>query len=122
MITRKVAPALAAGCTVVLKPSEETPFTAFATVQLAIDAGIPPGVLPCRCCNNWRPVLVCFCRTVNSEPRQASILDFLTLLVADVLEVVGMQCHGASKISSIGVLVMNGHEKGSTIVVPCCCG
>lgn len=45
MITRKLAPALAAGCTVVLKPSEETPFTAFAIAQLAHEAGIPPGVL-----------------------------------------------------------------------------
>ena len=43
MITRKVAPALAAGCTVVLKPSEETPFTAFAIAQLAHEAGLPHG-------------------------------------------------------------------------------
>jgi len=45
MITRKVAPALAAGCTVVLKPSEETPFTALKLAQLAEQAGIPAGVL-----------------------------------------------------------------------------
>jgi succinate-semialdehyde dehydrogenase/glutarate-semialdehyde dehydrogenase len=44
MITRKVAPALAAGCTVVLKPSEETPLSALALVQLAKDAGVPDGV------------------------------------------------------------------------------
>lgn len=44
MITRKVAPALAAGCTVVLKPSEETPFTALRLAQLAERAGIPAGV------------------------------------------------------------------------------
>lgn len=43
MITRKVAPALAAGCSVVLKPSEETPLTAFAIAQLAHEAGVPPG-------------------------------------------------------------------------------
>ncbi|WP_114569691.1 NAD-dependent succinate-semialdehyde dehydrogenase [Exiguobacterium flavidum] len=45
MITRKLAPALAAGCTVVLKPSEETPFTALRLVELAHEAGIPPGAV-----------------------------------------------------------------------------
>ena len=45
MITRKVAPALAAGCTVVIKPAELTPLTALATAELAIRAGIPAGVL-----------------------------------------------------------------------------
>ncbi len=44
MITRKVAPALAAGCTVVLKPSEETPLTALALAYLAEQAGVPAGV------------------------------------------------------------------------------
>ena len=44
MVTRKVAPALAAGCTVVLKPSELTPFTALALARLAADAGVPDGV------------------------------------------------------------------------------
>ncbi|EFU40238.1 succinic semialdehyde dehydrogenase [Paenibacillus vortex V453] len=45
MITRKVAPALAAGCTVVIKPSGETPFTAIKLVELADEAGIPAGVI-----------------------------------------------------------------------------
>ena len=45
MITRKVAPALAAGCTVVVKPSEETPLSALALAELAARAGFPPGVL-----------------------------------------------------------------------------
>jgi len=45
MITRKVAPALAAGCTVVLKPSELTPFTALALARLARRVGVPPGAL-----------------------------------------------------------------------------
>lgn len=45
MITRKVAPALAAGCPVVIKPAELTPLTALAAAELAIRAGIPPGVL-----------------------------------------------------------------------------
>lgn len=45
MITRKVGPALAAGCTVVVKPAEQTPFSALALAELAERAGIPPGVL-----------------------------------------------------------------------------
>jgi succinate-semialdehyde dehydrogenase/glutarate-semialdehyde dehydrogenase len=45
MITRKVAPALAAGCAVVVKPSEYTPLTALALAELAGRAGIPPGIL-----------------------------------------------------------------------------
>jgi len=45
MITRKVAPALAAGCTVVIKPAEATPYSALALAELAHRAGFPPGVL-----------------------------------------------------------------------------
>jgi succinate-semialdehyde dehydrogenase/glutarate-semialdehyde dehydrogenase len=45
MITRKVAPGLAAGCTVVLKPAEQTPFSALALAELAERAGMPKGVL-----------------------------------------------------------------------------
>lgn len=45
MITRKVAPALAAGCTMVIKPASQTPFSALALAELATRAGIPKGVL-----------------------------------------------------------------------------
>jgi aldehyde dehydrogenase (NAD+) len=45
MASWKVAPALAAGCTVVLKPAEQTPLTALRLGDLALEAGIPPGVL-----------------------------------------------------------------------------
>ncbi|MEE3661679.1 NAD-dependent succinate-semialdehyde dehydrogenase [Brenneria sp. g21c3] len=45
MITRKVAPALAAGCAMIVKPAEQTPFTALALGELAQQAGIPRGVL-----------------------------------------------------------------------------
>ena len=45
MIARKIAPALAAGCTVVCKPAEDTPLTSLALVYLAEQAGVPPGVL-----------------------------------------------------------------------------
>jgi succinate-semialdehyde dehydrogenase / glutarate-semialdehyde dehydrogenase len=44
MPTRKSAPALAAGCTMVLKPAEQTPLTALAVAALAAEAGVPPGV------------------------------------------------------------------------------
>ena len=44
MITRKVAPALAAGCTIVLKPAEQTPLSALALAELAERAGVPAGV------------------------------------------------------------------------------
>ncbi len=45
MVTRKAAAALAAGCTIVIKPAEDTPLSALAAAKLAMDAGVPPGVL-----------------------------------------------------------------------------
>ena len=45
MITRKAAPALAAGCSIVIKPASETPLSALALAELAQRAGIPDGVL-----------------------------------------------------------------------------
>ncbi|OGB25460.1 MAG: succinate-semialdehyde dehydrogenase (NADP(+)) [Burkholderiales bacterium RIFCSPLOWO2_02_FULL_57_36] len=45
MITRKVAPAVAAGCTIVIKPAEQTPLSALAMAELAHRAGMPPGVI-----------------------------------------------------------------------------
>ena len=45
MVTRKLAPALAAGCTCILKPAPDTPFTALALVALAEEAGVPAGVI-----------------------------------------------------------------------------
>lgn len=47
MITRKVGPALAAGCTIVIKPASQTPFSALALCELANRAGIPAGVVNC---------------------------------------------------------------------------
>jgi succinate-semialdehyde dehydrogenase/glutarate-semialdehyde dehydrogenase len=43
MITRKLGPALAAGCTLVIKPAEQTPLTALALGELCLEAGVPPG-------------------------------------------------------------------------------
>ena len=45
MITRKIAPAMAAGCTIVIKPAELTPLSALALAELAQHAGVPPGVI-----------------------------------------------------------------------------
>jgi succinate-semialdehyde dehydrogenase/glutarate-semialdehyde dehydrogenase len=45
MIARKLAPALAAGCTIVIKPASQTPFSALALAELAARAGVPPGVV-----------------------------------------------------------------------------
>ncbi|MDB5552290.1 MAG: NAD-dependent succinate-semialdehyde dehydrogenase [Rhizobium sp.] len=45
MATRKIAPALAAGCTVILKPATETPLTAYALAAIYEEAGVPPGVV-----------------------------------------------------------------------------
>lgn len=52
MITRKVAPALAAGCTVVIKPSDLTPLSALALADLAEQAGFPPGVFNIITCKD----------------------------------------------------------------------
>ncbi len=59
MITRKAGPALAVGCTMVIKPANETPFTALAMAELAIQAGIPQGVINVvtrPVARNWRGV------------------------------------------------------------------
>ena len=56
MITRKVAPALAAGCTFVAKPAAETPLSAFAMVVLAEQAGVPPGVFNVVCGKDSRAI------------------------------------------------------------------
>ncbi|WP_369920343.1 NAD-dependent succinate-semialdehyde dehydrogenase [Marinomonas polaris] len=59
MITRKIAPALAAGCTVVAKPAEDTPLTSLALVKLAEVAGIPSGVINIVCSSrNNTPAMV----------------------------------------------------------------
>jgi len=47
MITRKAGPALAAGCPMIVKPASATPLTALALCKLAMEAGIPPGILSC---------------------------------------------------------------------------
>lgn len=56
MATRKIAPALAAGCTVILKPASETPLTAYAMARLGEEAGVPPGVVNVLTTTNPAPV------------------------------------------------------------------
>ena len=56
MITRKAAPALAAGCTMVVKPASQTPMTALALGELALRAGVPPGVLSVVTGNDTRAI------------------------------------------------------------------
>jgi len=61
MITRKLAPALAAGCTVVLKPAESTPLCAIAVIKLLEEAGLPPGVVNLVTASNPQPIGEEFC-------------------------------------------------------------
>ena len=58
MITRKVAPALAAGCTVVIKPAEQTPLSALAVAELAQRAGMPAGVLNILCADSDNSIAI----------------------------------------------------------------
>ncbi|PAA85178.1 hypothetical protein BOX15_Mlig010074g1 [Macrostomum lignano] len=66
MITRKAGAALAAGCTVVIKPAEDTPLTALALCQLAADALLPPGALNVVTCSRSRAAEVG--RVLTTDP------------------------------------------------------
>jgi succinate-semialdehyde dehydrogenase/glutarate-semialdehyde dehydrogenase len=57
MATRKIGPALAAGCTVVLKPAKETPLCALAVADILREAGVPPGVVNVLCTATAGPVV-----------------------------------------------------------------
>ncbi len=65
MATRKIAPALAAGCTCILKPSEETPLTALAIAEIMRRAGVPAGVV--NVINTTKPAPVC--SAILHDPR-----------------------------------------------------
>jgi succinate-semialdehyde dehydrogenase / glutarate-semialdehyde dehydrogenase len=58
MITRKVGPALAAGCTIIIKPAEQTPLSALALAELAKKAGIPDGVINVVTCDSANSIEV----------------------------------------------------------------
>lgn len=65
MATRKIAPALAAGCTVILKPASETPLTAYALASIYEEAGVPPGVINVLTTSNPGPLTA----AVLADPR-----------------------------------------------------
>ncbi len=65
MATRKLGPALAAGCTTVLKPAQETPLTALAIVRALEEAGVPPGVVNVLPTDEPRPLV----RALLADPR-----------------------------------------------------
>lgn len=69
MITRKVAPALAAGCTSVLKPAEQTPLCAIETFRVFEDAGVPAGVVNLVTCSDPEPVA----EEILSDPQVGKI-------------------------------------------------
>lgn len=70
MITRKCAPALAVGCTMIIKPAEDTPLSALALMELADRAGIPPGVI--NVVTTKRPIEVGKTLTDSSVVRKLS--------------------------------------------------
>src|SRR3954452_17180667 len=65
MATRKIGPALAAGCTVILKPAAETPLTSILIAQIMEEAGVPEGVVNVVCTDDPAP----FAEAVLSDPR-----------------------------------------------------
>ncbi len=69
MLTRKMGPALAAGCTVVLKPAEATPLCAKATYEVFVDAGVPAGVINMVTASDPRPIG----DVLTSDPRVAKL-------------------------------------------------
>jgi len=69
MLTRKMGPALAAGCTIVLKPAEATPLNARAIIDVFHDAGFPPGVVNLVTASDPRPIGDVF----TSDPRVAKV-------------------------------------------------
>jgi len=97
MITRKAAPALAAGCTVVLKPASATPYSALALVQLAERAGMPNGVLNVITGNS---------RVIGAEMTANPIVRKLSFTGSTEVGKLLMQCAGTVKKLS---LELGGH-------------
>lgn len=94
MITRKVAPALAAGCTIILKPATETPLCALALAALSERAGIPPGVFSVVAGSN--------ARAIGGEMTGNSIVRKLTFTGStEVGKVLMEQCAGTVKKTSM---------------------
>lgn len=100
MITRKVAPALAAGCTVVLKPAEDTPLSALALAELADRAGIPAGVLNFVTCSRDNAAEVGKVLSTHKDVRKVSFTGstqvgkILMKQSADTVKKVSMELGG----------------------------
>ncbi|MFK7977476.1 MAG: NAD-dependent succinate-semialdehyde dehydrogenase [Halioglobus sp.] len=94
MITRKVAPALAAGCTIVLKPATETPLCALALADLAEQAGVPAGV--------FSVVAGSKARDIGGEMTSSKIVRKLTFTGStEIGKVLMEQCAGTVKKTSM---------------------
>lgn len=100
MITRKVAPALAAGCAVVLKPAEDTPLSALALAELADKAGIPAGVLNFVTCSRDNAAAVGEVLSTHKDIRKVSFTGstqvgkILMKQSADTVKKVSMELGG----------------------------
>ena len=93
MITRKAGPALAAGCTMVIKPATATPFSALAMAVLAEEAGVPPGVLS---------VVTGSSREIGGEITSNPIVRKLTFTGStEIGKVLMEQCAGTLKKMSL---------------------
>lgn len=94
MITRKVAPALAAGCTIILKPATETPLCALALAALGEKAGIPAGVFSVVAGNN--------ARAIGGEMTSSKIVRKLTFTGStEIGKILMEQCAGTVKKTSM---------------------
>lgn len=97
MITRKIAPALAAGCSVVIKPPRETPFSALALAKLALTAGIPSDCIHVVPTSDRKAALQL---ATNSKVRKLSFTGstgvgkMLTKLAAGTMKSVSMELGG----------------------------
>ena len=101
MITRKAAPAMAAGCTIVIKPAEQTPLTALALAELAARAGVPPGVLNVLTADSRQSVAVGEVLTTDPRVRHVSFTGS-----TEVGRILMRQC--ASTIKKVA-LELGGH-------------
>ena len=98
MITRKIAPALAAGCTCVVKPAELTPLSALALAQLAEEAGFPPGVINIVCTSDAPSIgeVMCSSTTVRklSFTGSTQVGKILLKQCADTVKKVSLELGG----------------------------
>ena len=98
MITRKLAPALAAGCTVVLKPADATPLCAIEVFKILQEAGVPNGVINMVTARNPEPVGEAFCTNVKVRKLtftgSTRVGKFLAASAAPQLKRVSMELGG----------------------------